>query len=220
MLGNRLKYCLLLLLSSLLILGSCKTVRKLFLKERRGDTVTVASEGLDAYNDSVNQEVIKRFRDSCAMVRQSESDSLLRQFPAVPSWKIVADSIIDYAMEYIGRPYKVGGNGPDKFDCSGFTSFVFRRFGYRLTRTVVGQLKDGWTVIEDPSDLRRGDLVFYGARKNPKRLGHVGIVVDNDPDGHRFTFIHATVKLGVTVSVSNEKYYRIRYLTACRILPE
>lgn len=220
MLDNRLKYRHLLLLVSLLVFGSCQTVHKLFQKERRGETVTVASEELDAYNDSVNQEVIKRFRDSCAMVRKAESDSLLRQLPPAPSWKIVADSIIDYAMEYIGTPYKPGGNGPDKFDCSGFTSFVFRRFGYRLTRTVVGQLKDGWTVIEDPADLRRGDLVFYGARKNPKRLGHVGIVVNNDPDGNRFTFIHATVKLGVTVSASTEKYYRIRYLTACRILPE
>ena len=219
MLDNRLKYRLLFLLASLLFLGSCETVHKLFQKARRGETVTVASEGLDAYNDSVNQEVIKRFRDSCAMARQAESDSLFRQLPQEPAWKILADSIINYAMEFIGRPYKVGGNGPDKFDCSGFTSFVFRRFGYRLTRTVVGQLKDG-TAIDDPSHLRRGDLVFYGARKNPKRLGHVGIVVDNDPDGHRFTFIHATVKLGVTVSASTEKYYRIRYLTACRILPD
>ena len=217
---NRLKYRILLLLVSLLVLGSCQTIHKLLLKEQRGETVTVASEGLDAYNDSVNQEVVKRFRDSCAMVRQAALDSMLIQLPPVPSWKIVADSIIDYAMEFTGVPYKPGGSGPDKFDCSGFTQFVFKRFGYRLTRTVVGQLKDGWTIIEDPSDLRRGDLVFYGARKNPKRLGHVGIVVNNDPEGNRFTFIHATVKLGVTVSASTEKYYRIRYLTACRVLPE
>lgn len=209
-----------MLVASLLFFGSCQTVHKLFQKERRGETVTVASEGLDAYNDSVKQEVIIRFRDSCAMVHQAERDSMLRQLLLAPSWKTVADSIIDFAMEYVGTPYKPGGSGPDKFDCSGFAQFVFNRFGYRLTRTVAGQLKDGWTIIEDPSDLRRGDLVFYGARKNPKRLGHVGIVVDNDPDGNSFTFIHASVKLGVTVSTSTEKYYRIRYLTACRVLSE
>jgi hypothetical protein len=48
----------------------------------------------------------------------------------------------------------------------------------------------------------------------------VAIVVDNDLVNHRFTFIHATVNLGVTVSVSTEYYYAKRYITACRILPE
>ena len=106
------------------------------------------------------------------------------------------------------------------FDCSGFTLFVFKHFGYSLKRTVLGQLQDGWKEIDNPDELRRGDLVFYGARRNPQKLGHVAIVVDSYPEEHYFTFIHATVKLGVTISNSTEKYYRIRYLTACRILPE
>lgn len=220
MLDNHLKYHHLLLLASLLVFGSCQTVQKLFQKEHRGEAVPVASDGLNAYNDSVNQKVINRFRDSCAMVQMTERDSMLRQLPPTPLWQMIADSIIDYAMNFNGIPYMPGGNGPDKFDCSGFTKFVFNRFGYQLTRTVLGQLKDGWKEIDDPAELRRGDLVFYGSRKNPKRLGHVGIVVNNDPANHYFTFIHATVKLGVTVSASTENYYRIRYLNACRVLPE
>lgn len=132
----------------------------------------------------------------------------------------VADSIIDYAMRFLRVPYVPSGKGPDKFDCSGFTSYVYRHFGYELECTAVGQLKDGWMEIKNPEELKRGDLVFYGGRNKTKRIGHVAIVVDNDLVNHRFTFIHATVNLGVTVSVSTELYYAKRYITACRILPE
>ncbi len=132
----------------------------------------------------------------------------------------VADSIIDYAMRFLKVPYVPSGKGPNKFDCSGFTSYVFGHFGYELKRTADGQLKDGWMEIKKPEDLKRGDLVFYGGRKKTKQIGHVAIVVDNDIVNHRFTFIHATVKLGVTVSTSTETYYAKRYITACRILPE
>lgn len=132
----------------------------------------------------------------------------------------VADSIIEYAMRFLRVPYVPSGKGPDRFDCSGFTSYVYRRFGYELEHTANGQLKDGWMEIKKPEELKRGDLVFYGGRKKTRRIGHVAIVIDNDLVNHRFTFIHATVKLGVTVSFSTESYYAKRYITACRILPE
>ena len=132
----------------------------------------------------------------------------------------LADSIIEYAKLFLGTPYVYAGKGPNKFDCSGFTAFVFRHFGYELRASAKGQLDDGWKVITKPDDLRCGDLVFYGGRGKTREIGHVGIVVSNDPDLHRFTFIHASVRLGVTISGSTEPYYFPRYITACRILPE
>lgn len=132
----------------------------------------------------------------------------------------LADSIIEYAKLFLGTPYVYAGKGPNKFDCSGFTAFVFRHFGYELRASAKGQLDDGWKVITKPDDLRCGDLVFYGGRGKTREIGHVGIVVSNDPALHRFTFIHASVRLGVTISGSTEPYYFPRYITACRILPE
>ena len=132
----------------------------------------------------------------------------------------LADSIIEYAKLFLGAPYVYAGKGPNKFDCSGFTAFVFRHFGYELRASAKGQLDDGWKVITRPDELRCGDLVFYGGRSKTREIGHVGIVVSNDPDLHRFTFIHASVRLGVTISGSTESYYYPRYITACRILPE
>ena len=132
----------------------------------------------------------------------------------------LADSIIEYAKLFLGAPYVYAGKGPNKFDCSGFTAFVFRHFGYELRASAKGQLDDGWKVITKPDELRCGDLVFYGGRGKTREIGHVGIVVSNDPTLHRFTFIHASVRLGVTISGSTESYYYPRYITACRILPE
>jgi hypothetical protein len=132
----------------------------------------------------------------------------------------LADSIIEYAKLFLGVPYMSAGKGPNKFDCSGFTSFVFRHFGYELRATSKGQLDDGWKVITKPEELRCGDLVFYGGRSKTREIGHVGIVVSNDPIRRRFMFIHASVRLGVTISSSTESYYVPRYITACRILPE
>lgn len=220
-----------ILVVTLLLMGGCKYLENCswlpFFKpevepyEEICEETEIDMEELNRYYDSLRMLESQRFHDSCEFVLQKEWDSTLRTLqPEVSFANLLADSIIDYAKKFMGVPYRHGGNGPGIFDCSGFTLYVFRHFGYSLKRTVIGQLHDGWKEIDDPAELRRGDLVFYGARRNPERMGHVAIVVDSYPDENYFTFIHATVKLGVTVSKSNEKYYRIRYMTACRILPE
>ena len=227
----RLGFLMTYLVVTLLLMGGCKILENCkwlpFFKpevepyEEICDETEVNMEELNRYYDSLRMVESQRFHDSCEFVLQNEWDSVLRTLePEVSFIDLLADSIIDYAKQFRGVPYKSGGNGPKNFDCSGFTLFVFKHFGYSLKRTVIGQLHDGWKEIDDPAELRRGDLVFYGARRNPQKLGHVAIVVDSYPDEHYFTFIHATVKLGVTISNSTEKYYRIRYMTACRILPE
>lgn len=175
-------------------------------------------------SDTVPRIKELEYRDFFELAREKQWDSIqvvdFGQPYMVTYPSTLADSIIEYAKLFIGVPYVSAGKGPNKFDCSGFTSYVFRHFGYELRATATGQLNDGWKVIRKPDELRRGDLVFYGGRKNTREIGHVGIVVSNDPSRHRFTFIHATVKLGVTISSSTESYYVPRYITACRILPE
>jgi hypothetical protein len=218
MLYTNLKYRLFIrwafLLALLFFLGGCKSFRPSFLKTELERKIDVA------YHDPVRLVKIQHVYDSCGLVLHKEWDSVLKAMPTVSFSELLADSIIEYAKEFMGVPYKPNGNGPNTFDCSGFTHFVFKHFGYKLKRTTEGQLLDGWDIITNPRELRRGDLVFFGGRKHPKNLGHVGIVVDNDPESNNFTFIHATVHLGVTISAVTEKYYQTRYLTACRILPE
>ena len=83
--------------------------------------------------------------------------------------------IIDYGMKHLNKPYRYAGKGPSSFDCSGFTSFVFKEFGYRLSTSSSGQAKQV-PSINRKEDLRVGDLVFFEGRAHNGRVGHVGIV--------------------------------------------
>ena len=44
------------------------------------------------------------------------------------------DQVINYAYRFRGTPYRYGAMSPRGFDCSGFTSYVFKRFGIELDR--------------------------------------------------------------------------------------
>lgn len=85
---------------------------------------------------------------------------------------------VEYAGAQLGLPYVWGGDGPDRsdssgFDCSGLTQSAFQAAGIAIPRTATEQFHAGRAV--DASDLRAGDLVFYG---DPHGfLHHVAIYV-------------------------------------------
>lgn len=128
--------------------------------------------------------------------------------------------IIEEAGRYIGAKYGYGSNGPDRFDCSGFTRYVFSNFGYTLGRSSSKQASDGREVPGGASALKKGDIVVFGGRKASKSPGHVGIFIEYAPDSSYFKFIHASTHSGVIISRSDEEYYARRFLHARRILPD
>ncbi len=132
----------------------------------------------------------------------------------------VADLIIDEAYKHIGTPYRYGARGPKAFDCSGFTSYVYRQFGIELSRSSRDQARDGKAVEGTYADMQKGDIIIFGARASRRSIGHVGIFIEMMPDGQDFTFIHAATHGGVTVSHIKEEYYSARFLGARRILPD
>nr|WP_297278724.1 SH3 domain-containing C40 family peptidase [uncultured Butyricicoccus sp.] len=85
-----------------------------------------------------------------------------------------ADTLLAYAEQFLGTPYVYGGSTPSGFDCSGFTTYVFRNaLGISLPRTSSEQSQT-YTRIDSITDLNPGDLVFFG---NGSRVNHVGIYV-------------------------------------------
>lgn len=89
--------------------------------------------------------------------------------------KTAGGSVLSIAKQYLGVPYRWGGTTPKGFDCSGFTSYVYRQLGVSLPRTSYSQSRAGTSISR--SNLQPGDLV-YGP-------GHVGIYVGNG------SYIHA-----------------------------
>ena len=79
-------------------------------------------------------------------------------------------SIIDTADNYSGVPYVRGGTTPKGFDCSGYTSYVFAKFGIDLPRTAAAQAK--WADKVSASDRKVGDLMFWHGSGG---VYHVGI---------------------------------------------
>lgn len=128
---------------------------------------------------------------------------------------VLADSIINYSKMFLNTPYRYGSNGNNGFDCSGFTSYVYRNFGYNLPRTSASQAVQYSTIPK--TELLPGDLVFFQGRKRNGRVGHVGIVTEPKKDG-TFDFIHASVNIGVTITNSQTPYYSQRFVKAARVV--
>jgi len=143
---------------------------------------------------------------------RQETDVAQQLTPVAP----LADSIINYSKLFLHTPYRYGSAGDSSFDCSGFTSYVYRNFGYRLPHNSAQQAKQSVPVNRE--ELQPGDLVFFSSRRSGKKnIGHVGIVV-KAYDNNNFDFIHAATGEGVTISSSEEPYYSRRFVKAGRVV--
>ena len=188
---------------------SCASVRR---------ATPIAAEDIKTYPTSKAEEkkVEKKVNEASADIQKpAPQEPKARKEVAKP----LSQQVIDYARTYTGVPYKLGAAGPKQFDCSHFTTHVFKHFGYTLTPYTVTQFTEG-RPVESYGDLRQGDLVFFGKRGSVRNIGHVGIVVSVNEENGSFNFIHASVSKGVTEDNSNHPYYMMRYSGARRVLPD
>ncbi|MBR2698737.1 MAG: SH3 domain-containing protein [Clostridia bacterium] len=101
------------------------------------------------------------------------------------------------AQENLGKPYVYGSTGPNSFDCSGLTTYAFRKIGVSLKRSAYSQGYDsGYDKIEGVGNLKRGDLVFFNTISDSDLSDHAGIYLGGG------CFIHASSG-GHKVVVSN-----------------
>ena len=122
----------------------------------------------------------------------------------------LGQAVVDEAMKHVGKAYVYGAMGPNAFDCSGFTSYVYRQLGYSLNRVAADQASNG--VYVEKSDLQPGDLVLFNNR-GTSYIGHVGIYIGNNK------MVHAsTSTTGVIVTDLDSGYYAERYAGARRIV--
>lgn len=130
---------------------------------------------------------------------------------------VTIEDLMDEAFAHLGARYRGGSKGPNAFDCSGFTSYVFGRFDMAIGASSRDQYAKHTPV--NKADLQRGDLVFFTSPGSGRKVGHVGIVVDVDAEHGSFSFIHASSRGGVKVSESTDGYYARRYVGARRVMP-
>ena len=95
------------------------------------------------------------------------------------------DSVVAIARAQLGTRYRLGGESPRAFDCSGLVQYVMRALDFSLPRTAREQAKVGTPVPTDTAQLRAGDLLLFGKKG---KVTHIGIYVGNGQ------FVHASIK--------------------------
>jgi len=149
----------------------------------------------------------KKLEDN-STVSQEVNDTLSEAFGNCSN----GTEIVEYAKQYIGCSYVVGGKTPEAgFDCSGFTKYVYSNFGYSLGSTAASQINLGVEISRD--ELELGDLIlFYNEGKTA--IGHTGIYIGNGE------FVHAAnpTRGVVTDNINSNSYYNERFVSARRII--
>ena len=137
----------------------------------------------------------KQLRVSRGSVRQAESNELTQ--------------LKDVISKQLGKSYRYGAAGPNNFDCSGLTYYIYGQLGISIPRTSKTQINVGVAVSKD--DLQYGDLVLFARDK--KNINHVGIYVGNG------NFVHSPQTGDVVrIQTLTSGYYANSYYAARRIL--
>ena len=119
------------------------------------------------------------------------------------------EDVVEYAKQFLGCKYVYGGAGPNSFDCSGFTQYVYKNFGIYLSHSAVTQASNG--IYVEKANLQLGDLIIFRDWDN-KSIGHCGIYIGNGK------FIHAAnPSRGVVIDTFASGYYYERYVSARRL---
>lgn len=130
--------------------------------------------------------------------------------------EINSDSLVAYAKTLIGVPYKYAHSNPKKgFDCSGFVSHVFGKFGLELPRASSVYIRMGTKI--DIADTQKGDIIVFTSprNRNKSRAGHVGIICET---GNSLLFIHATSGKAKSVVITPiTKHYKERFIKIIRV---
>lgn len=165
-------------------------------------------------NNKVSQTATSKVENTVTKDTQSNSTTL--------SNTSKGQEIVNYAKNFLGVPYVYGGASKSGFDCSGFTMYVYKKFGISMKHGAQSQSKLGKVVKADKKsasslkqNLQLGDLVFFLDYETMDEIGHCGIYIG---DGK---FIHASSGSGYCVKINSllpGEYYNTRYCAARRVL--
>ena len=114
------------------------------------------------------------------------------------------------AADWIGAPYRGGGDSKRRTDSSGLVYQIYKKV-YRI------QVPRNSEELKDKSykvakrNLKEGDLVFFSSSRSRKKVAHVGIYLKNG------RFIHSSTSRGVIVSRLGEDYYSRHWIIGGRM---
>ncbi|HBF37437.1 MAG TPA: glycoside hydrolase [Firmicutes bacterium] len=177
------------------------------------------AESLMVLNEGLLVKVIEKIMDWYKIALSDGREGWIYQDYLTTQTSIIQNRIIflnqarqltEFAKNYLGTRYAYGGTESDGFDCSGYTMFVYGKFGYKLPHSASSQMNMGEGIKR--ADLALGDLIFFKTLRSMS-INHVGIYLGNG------SFIHAASGSGrIKIDSVDNRYYNSRYWGARRIL--
>jgi len=138
--------------------------------------------------------------------KNKEQDNLAKEYfsqiMGVAVNKTTNTKLYQFVYDWLGTPYRLGGNSKNGIDCSRFSIALYEN----VFNTTIGyNSKNQYATVThvDKKDLQAGDLVFFSIRS--KSITHVGVYIGDDK------FAHASSSKGVMVSNLNDAYWRRYY---------
>src|SRR5699024_9160773 len=163
-------------------------------EQRRRELETTRTVSASSSSDEVTTA---SSTESSAASSASTSSKAKTETPTAPKAPAAnGGSIVSIAHSLTGTPYSYSGTTPAAFDCSGYTSYVFRQAGRSLPRTAAGQYSATTRISQ--SQAQPGDLVFFSQGGG---IDHVGIYLGGG------SFIGSQTSTGVAVSTINSGYW-------------
>ena len=177
------------------------------IREARSERPSI----LDELALNVEQSMNPQFEE------EDEDELLTEALEVGGNWSSISkeDEILETAKEFLGVKYIWAANGPNAFDCSGYTKYVFNTHGITLPRYSGNQAKIGMKVAYN--ELEKGDLVFFDTErhsKSKKRVNHVGIYLGQ----HQFIHASSGGKKVMISSFDDKKFYRKKFMHGRRIV--
>lgn len=178
--------------------------------------VTIISEDGEWYKIKAGNEtgyVSKQFVSDSKVKEITSRGAEEREVKTTSNGKVTGDDIVSYAKQFLGYKYVYGEESPAKgFDCSGLVWYVYKHYGYNVSRSSSALANDGKT-ISNKKDLKPGDILIFKAYNDYSRIGHVGIYIGNNQ------FIHANdEKTGVIITSLDYGKYPERFVSGRRII--
>lgn len=164
-----------------------------------GDFVEVLSEGSNWTKIQTGNDIIGWVSNKYIEIQYDSDDIDAR-----------IQKVIDVAKEQLGKPYVWGGNGPDSFDCSGFTSYVYKQ-GANITLPRVSRDQGKFGVSVSKSDIKAGDLLFFAS--DGKNINHVALYIGDSE------YIHAPSSGDdVRIDSITSNYFKKNYYSSRRVI--
>jgi probable lipoprotein NlpC len=161
-------------------------------------TLAVTFKDTVAYYKVYNQPKENKKEKEIAVAKTEKQNNIKKH---------IRPSLIQYGTQFVGLPYKWGGEDSAGFDCSGLVQHVMRKFNYPMNHFAKDQSEMGREVPRE--ECQMGDLVFFGKRYANKRckIDHVAIIYSTE--NGKLQVLHASNK-GVNIQELKENDYYMK----------